>query len=235
MKGKQRGITILLIVMFAAGLGLVLYPFISRYWTARQQSAVIVEYAESRSEEKTENEILLEEAAAYNEQLGEKGIHWLLTEEEREAYQKYLATDSTGIMSYIEIPVIDCQLPIYHGTGDAVLQAGVGHLEGSSLPVGGKSSHCALSGHTGLPSAELFNRLDEMKIGDTFLLHTLGETLTYEVDQICVVEPTDLSELQIQEGEDYCTLITCTPYGVNSHRLLVRGRRVDGGTDVQQE
>lgn len=142
-----------------------------------------------------------------------------------EAYNEYLKTDDTEIMAYIDIPAIDCSLPIYHGTQDAVLQVGAGHIEGSSLPVGGESSHCVLTGHCGLPSAKLFTDLDQLTEGDTFMIHTLNRTLTYEVDQISIVEPTDLSLLQIEEGKDYCTLVTCTPYGINSHRLLVRGHR----------
>ena len=135
-------------------------------------------------------------------------------------------------MSYIEIPSIDCSLPIYHGTDEGVLQKAIGHIPGSSLPVGGKSTHCVLSGHRGLPSAKLFTDLDQLKEGDTFLLRTLDETLTYQVDQILIVEPDELEALQIEEGEDLCTLVTCTPYGVNSHRLLVRGHRIANQADA---
>lgn len=130
-------------------------------------------------------------------------------------------------MAYIDIPVIDCSLPIYHGTDESVLQIAIGHIEGSSLPVGGEGSHCVVSGHRGLPSARIFTDLDKLVEGDIFLIHTLDATLTYEVDQIRIVEPTDLSDLQIEEGKDLCTLVTCTPYGINTHRLLVRGHRIE--------
>ena len=138
-------------------------------------------------------------------------------------------------MGYVEIPSISCTLPIYHGTDEAVLQIAIGHMEGSSLPVGGESTHCVISGHRGLPSAKLFTKLDELVEGDVFMLQVLGETLTYEVDQIRIVEPREIDALEIVEGEDYCTLVTCTPYGVNSHRLLVRGHRVENreGKDVR--
>ena len=148
-------------------------------------------------------------------------------------YNEYLKVDDSGIMGYVDIPVIDCLLPIYHGIDESVLQVAIGHIEGTSLPVGGKGSHCVISGHRGLPSARLFTDLDKMVEGDIFMLHTLDATLTYEVDQIRIVEPTDLSDLQIEEGEDLCTLVTCTPYGINTHRLLIRGHRIanreDGG------
>ena len=130
-------------------------------------------------------------------------------------------------MGYIEIPKINCSLPIYHGTNEAILQVAVGHIEGTSLPVGGESTHCVLSGHRGLPSAKLFTNLDQMEVGDIFMLRVLDEVLTYEVDQILIVEPQETGALQIEEGKDYCTLVTCTPYGVNTHRLLVRGHRIE--------
>lgn len=130
-------------------------------------------------------------------------------------------------MGYIEIPSIDCSLPIYHGTEESVLQTAIGHLEWTSLPVGGESTHCVLSGHRGLPSAKLFTNLDKLVEGDVFMLRILDEVLTYEVDQILIVEPQETAELQIVEGQDYCTLVTCTPYGINTHRLLVRGHRID--------
>lgn len=214
-------------LLFFMGVGLLLYPTLSNYWNSHRQAEVIAGYVENVAfSHEEEYQRLWDEAAAYNETLGEKGIHWILSDEEMERYNAYLKTDDTGIMAYIEIPGIDCSLPVYHGTGDAVLQVGAGHIEGSSLPVGGESSHCVLTGHCGLPSAKLFTDLDQMAEGDTFMVHTLERTLTYKVDRISIVEPTDMSLLQIEEGEDYCTLVTCTPYGINSHRLLVRGRRV---------
>jgi sortase A len=156
-----------------------------------------------------------------------------MSEEEEEEYNSQLDISGTGIMAYIEIPKINCSLPIYHGTDEATLQIAIGHIPGSSLPVGGESTHCVISGHRGLPSAKLFTNLDQMEVGDTFMIHVLNETLTYEVDQILTVLPNELQELQIQEGEDLCTLVTCTPYGVNTHRLLVRGHRIPNEeTDV---
>lgn len=224
---KKNRRMVLPVLIFFVGVGLLVYPTLSNYWNSRQQKNVITSYVENVAyTHEEEYEALWEAAAAYNEALGEKGIHWLLSDEEMEAYNEYLKTDETGIMAYIDIPSIDCSLPIYHGTEDAVLQVGAGHIEGSSLPVGGESSHCVLTGHCGLPSAKLFTDLDQLTEGDTFMIHTLDRTLTYEVDQISIVEPTDLSLLQIEEGKDYCTLVTCTPYGINSHRLLVRGHRI---------
>ena len=170
---------------------------------------------------------MLEEARAYNESISEHGINWMLSDEEKEQYRNILSAGSTGIMGYIDISKIDIKLPIYHGTSEDVLQTSIGHLEGSSLPVGGEGSHCALSGHRGLPSAKLFSDLDKLKEGDTFVIGILDETLTYEIDQIRVVEPTDMTELRIEPKKDYCTLITCTPYGINTHRLLVRGHRTE--------
>ena len=149
-----------------------------------------------------------------------------MTEAEEEEYESLLDVTGTGVMGYVEIPKLKTSLPIYHGTDAAVLQIAIGHLAGSSLPVGGEGTHCVLTGHRGLPSAKLFRNLDEMVEGDTFSLHVLDQTLTYEVDQIRVVEPQELDDLEIEEGQDYCTLVTCTPYGVNSHRLLVRGHRI---------
>lgn len=165
-------------------------------------------------------------AEAYNESLVENPASFAMTEEEQEAYEQLLDVGN-GVMGYIKIPSIDVTLPIYHGTDEAVLQVAVGHLEWSSLPVGGESSHCVISGHRGLPSAKLFTDLDKLYEGDTFSLYILDEVLTYEVDQIRIVEPQELEELTIEAGQDLCTLVTCTPYGVNSHRLLVRGHRVE--------
>lgn len=165
-------------------------------------------------------------AEAYNESLVENPASFAMTEEEQEAYEQLLDVVN-GVMGYIKIPSIDVTLPIYHGTDEAVLQVAVGHLEWSSLPVGGESSHCVISGHRGLPSAKLFTDLDKLYEGDTFSLYILDEVLTYEVDQIRIVEPQELEELTIEAGQDLCTLVTCTPYGVNSHRLLVRGHRVE--------
>ena len=219
--------TMILVLIFLAGLGLLLYPTVSDYWNSFHQSRAVVSYIESVTNINDKKyEELWNSAVAYNKKLAETGIKWTLTDEEKEEYDEYLKVDDTGIMAYIEIPEIDCSLPVYHGTEESVLQIAIGHIEGTSFPVGGEGSHCVLSGHRGLPSAKLFTDLDKLVEGDTFILQTLDATLTYEVDQIRIVEPTDLSDLQIEEGKDYCTLVTCTPYGINTHRLLVRGHRI---------
>lgn len=220
--------TIILILVFLFGLSLLLYPTFSDYWNSLHQSRAITKYAEEVAVLENKNyEQLLADARSYNDSLLQKANRFTLTEEELEEYESLLNVSGTDAIGYIEIKKINCYLPVYHGTDEAVLQTGVGHIEGSSLPVGGKSTHCVLSGHRGLPSARLFTDLDKMEIGDTFLLYVLDEILTYEVDQILIVEPEDLAALEIEEGEDYCTLVTCTPYGINSHRLLVRGHRIE--------
>ena len=165
--------------------------------------------------------------------LAENGTSYVLSEEQKNVYDQILDIGGTGIMGYIEIPVIGVTLPIYHGTSEGVLQIAVGHLEWTSLPVGGESSHSVVSGHRGLPSARLFTDLDELVVGDVFIFRVLDEILTYEVDQILIVDPDETSELKIKQGEDLCTLVTCTPYGVNSHRLLVRGHRVENQEEAQ--
>lgn len=226
---KKHLSTILLVLLMLTGICLMLYPSASDYWNSLHQSRAIAGYVEDVAELDTaQHEEMWKAAENYNEALAEQGIHWSLTEEEKQFYDSLLDVTGTGIMGYIDIPKIRVSLPIYHGTDEAVLQIAIGHLEGSSLPVGGVSSHCVISGHRGLPSAKLFTDLDEMETGDRFLLHVLDETLTYEVDQIRIVEPDDMENLAIEKGKDYCTLVTCTPYGVNSHRLLVRGHRVEG-------
>lgn len=225
---KRKVIMFLLILVFLVGAGLVLYPLISQYMSNISQAESIVNYVDNTSDEQSaQYELLLKEAEAYNKEIATMDINRHLSEEEKAIYNACLKVDDSDVMSYIEIPAIDCSLPIYHGTTEDVLQIGIGHLEGSSLPVGGQSSHCVLVGHNGLPSAKLFTDIDRLKEGDIFRLHTLDLVLTYEADQILIVEPTDFSELKIEEGKDYCTLLTCTPYGINSHRLLVRGRRID--------
>ena len=170
-------------------------------------------------------ERILESAREYNAKLAERGFRWVITDAERAEYEKELNIDGSGIMGYISIPKFRIRVPIYHGTEENVLQVAIGHLETSSLPVGGESTHTLVSGHRGLPSARLFTDLDKVREGDTWTITVLNETLTYECDQIRIVEPEDLSDLQLIEGEDLCTLITCTPYGINTHRLLVGERR----------
>lgn len=230
---KKHLPTIILVLIFCIGLSLLLYPTVSDYWNSLHQSRAISNYTDAVVALDNEDyDRILESARNYNQNLAKNGTTWNLTEEQEKEYEKQLCVDDTGIMSYIEIPSIDCSLPIYHGTDDAILQTAIGHIPGSSLPVGGKSTHCVLSGHRGLPSAKLFTDLDQLKEGDTFLLRTLDETLTYQVDQILIVEPNELEALQIEEGEDHCTLVTCTPYGVNSHRLLVRGHRIANQSDA---
>lgn len=224
----DRLFTIILVAALLVGLALIAYPSFADYWNSFHQSRAVMSYAESVSNMNDEEYArILDEARNYNKELGERGISWTPTDEQKEAYRSELDIDESGIMGYIKIQKIDVMLPIYHGTEEGVLQTSIGHLEESSLPVGGESSHCMLSGHRGLPSARLFTDLDKMVEGDTFTLTVLNETLTYEVDHIWIVEPTDLSHLNIEDGKDYCTLITCTPYGINTHRLLVRGHRID--------
>ncbi len=229
MKNLRRRLsTIILILVFLAGLSLLLYPTVSDYWNSLHQSKAIANYAEQVAN--LDNDVydaLMDEARTYNATLAAKSGLFTLTDEEQGTYESMLSVSGTSVIGYIEIQSIDCYLPIYHGTDEAVLQSGVGHLAGSSLPVGGESTHCVLSGHRGLPSAKLFTNLDQLEVGDTFVIFVLDEVLTYEVDQIRIVEPQEVGGLGITEGEDYCTLVTCTPYGINTHRLLVRGHRVE--------
>ena len=234
---KKKGnhlITILLVLIFLLGLSLLLYPAVSDYWNSKHQTRAIAVYSEEVSGlDKEQYQALWAGAAAYNASLRERDNAYLLTEEQKAAYEQLLNVSGLGIMGYIEIPSIDCSLPIYHGTEESVLQIAIGHLEWSSLPVGGESTHCVLSGHRGLPSAKLFTNLDKLQEGDVFMLRVLDEVLTYEVDQILIVEPQEIAALQIAEGEDYCTLVTCTPYGINTHRLLVRGHRIENAPEAR--
>ena len=231
---KKNWSNIILIVVFFVGLSVLLYPTVSDYWNSLHQSRAIATYSDAVEEMDTSDyERMWTEADAYNEKLYESGHGLGLAEDEKEEYESILDVSGTGIMSYIEIPSIKCSLPIYHGTDEAVLQIAVGHIEGSSLPVGGVNTHCVLSGHRGLPSAKLFSDLDKLEEGDLFMIRTLDQTLTYEVDQIRIVLPEEIDDLEIVEGEDLCTLVTCTPYGINTHRLLVRGHRVANQEDAE--
>ena len=224
---KNRSTTILILVFFV-GLSLLLYPTISDYWNSFHSSKAIATYAaEVAKLDPISYDQIWEEARTYNKMLAEKKNKYILSEEEYAAYEKLLDITGTGIMAEIEIPSVRVDLPVYHGMDESVLQVAAGHLEWSSFPVGGESTHCVISAHRGLPSAKLFTNLDELAEGDVFLLRTLDELLTYEVDQILIVEPEDISALHIESGKDLCTLVTCTPYGINSHRLLVRGHRVE--------
>ncbi len=229
---KRDFSTPILILVFLSGLVVLLYPAFSDWWNSRVQSRAIVNYdavVADLSQEDYDAEFA--RADAYNEALGRLSSP-LVNYDRLEGYEDILNAAGNGIMGYIEIPAIDVKLPIYHGTSDAVLNVAVGHLEGTSLPVGGKSVHCVLSGHRGLPSAKLFTNLDKLAEGDTFTITVLNRLLTYEVDQILVVEPEETEELAVVEGEDYVTLLTCTPYGINTHRLLVRGRRIENAAEA---
>lgn len=228
-KKESRLGGILLMLCFLVGLSLVLYPSVADYWNTSYSTHAISVYSE-KTKEMSEDQYadVLQAARDYN-----AGARYrtadshMLSDTDMLLYESMLSIDDSGQMGYIDIPTIRVTLPIYHGTSEEVLQNGVGHVEWTSLPVGGKSTHCALSGHRGLPSAKLFTNLDKLVVGDVFTLCVLNEVLTYEVDQILIVEPQDTKDLQIFGGRDYCTLITCTPYGINTHRLLVRGHRIE--------
>ena len=214
--------------IFLIGLSLLAYPTVSDQWNKIHQTRAIVSHAENVAKLSQEDcDSLLGAARAFNDLLVSMPDRWRLNGEMSRNYHSLLVSDDTEVMAYIEIPKIKVSLPIYHGTGAAVLQQAIGHMEGSSLPVGGESTHCVLSGHRGLPSAKLFTDLDKLVEGDTFMIYTLNETLTYEVDQINIVLPSDMSTLGIEQGKDLVTLFTCTPYGINTHRLMVRAHRVE--------
>ncbi len=227
---RNRLLLAAVVLLALAGIGFLLYPTIANYVNNREFKKVIegyqTEVAQMQPDVRAE---MLEAARAYNARLAvETPFIADLTEERRQQYESLLDITGTGIMGYVEVPAAEIYLPIYHGTEDAVLASGAGHLEGSSLPVGGESVHTVLSGHSGLSSARLFSDIDILKEGDRFTLHVLNETLMYEVDRIQVILPEELNDyLTIETGNDSCTLMTCTPYGVNSHRLLVHGHRVE--------
>ena len=228
MKKRDTIYTVVLIVVLVIGLSLLLYPSFSDWWNSRVQTKLIANYKEIVAKLDAEDySEFWDSAIAYNADLWTRENPYLLTESQRESYGTQLDPAGDGILGYVEIPDIDILLPIYHGTDELVLQVAIGHLDWTSLPTGGEGTHCVISGHRGLPSARLFTDLDKLAVGDVFMLHVLDETLTYEVDQIRIVEPDETEELLLQEGRDLCTLVTCTPYGVNSHRLLVRGHRVE--------
>jgi sortase A len=230
---KKRLPSIILVAILLLGLSLLLYPTLSSRWNQMHQSRMISQYTETvEALDDDQTEELWAAAVAYNTALAQTPTQFNLSEEKLAEYESILNVTEDGLMGYIEIPTIDCYLPIYHGTEETTLLSGVGHLTGSSFPVGGESTHCVLSGHRGLPSAKLFTDLNQLSEGDIFLLHVLDETLTYEVDQILIVEPDQIESLSITQGEDLCTLVTCTPYGINTHRLLVRGHRIETEEDV---
>ena len=227
MKKKGSFSTVLLILLLIMGLSLLLYPTVSEAWNSRYHERSINNYTQAVSTlDSATYQKMWTAAERFTASRRESGSYFLLTDEEKAAYHSLLNLSGNGVMGYLEIPLIGSKLAVYHGTEESVLQIGVGHLEWSSLPVGGESTHCIVSGHRGLPSARLFTDLDQLREGDVFILHILNEVLTYEVDQILIVEPDETDALMIEEGKDLCTLVTCTPYGINSHRLLVRGHRI---------
>lgn len=224
---KKHLVNLILFMIILVGLGLLAYPTFADWWNSFHQARAIQSYATAVSKlDREEYDRIIKEAEDYNRRLTKTGALWSMKDEEIREYNRILAIDESGIMGYIDIPKINVKLPIYHGIDEETLKVAIGHIAGTSLPVGGDGSHCVLSGHRGLPSARLFTDLDKVVEGDTWTLTVLDRTYTYECDQIRVVEPTDLSTLGIEEGKDYCTLVTCTPYGVNTHRLLVRGHRI---------
>ena len=232
MKSKDVS-NFILIFMLVAGLCLLLYPSFANFWNSLNATKAISNYDEAVIElDEEDYTAFWTSAQEYNGLLNKRNDVFRLTDKMLSRYNTELDVLGNGVMTYINIPKLGVNLPVYHGSNEAILQVAIGHLEWSSLPVGGESTHCVVSGHRGLPSAKLFTELDKMEIGDTFTLKTLGETLTYEVDQILVVEPEEMWPLKVVEGLDLCTLVTCTPYGVNSHRLFVRGYRVDNAAEV---
>lgn len=230
-KKKSNISNIILVIILLVGLSLLLYPTISEYINSKHQTRVVQNYNDITSNmDKDEVDIRLQEAVAYNEKLAEtEGAFY--KPELVEGYDTVLDITGTGIMGYVSIPKINVELPIYHGVDEGVLQIAAGHLPGTSLPIGGPSTHAVLSGHRGLPSAMLFTDLDKLEVGDTFQVTVLKDVYTFQVDQIKIVLPYEVDDLQIEKGKEYCTLMTCTPYGVNSHRLLVRGVKIDSATE----
>ena len=231
---RKHASTMILILILVVGLSLMLYPSFPNWWNEAHQSRAIAAYSQEVSKlDENRYDELWQQAWEYNRSLVGRENVYLLDDSQKAEYERLLDVSGMGIMGYIEIPSINVSLPIYHGTEESVLQVAVGHLEWTSLPVGGESTHCVLSGHRGLPSAKLFTDLDRLVVGDRFRLGVLDQVLTYEVDQILIVEPQDTEALLIEEGKDLCTLVTCTPYSINTHRLLVRGHRVETEIDAK--
>ncbi len=219
--------TVVLVLILIAGIGITIYPAFSNWWNTKSQSKAIASYRERvDSLDNSQYEILIEEAEKYNKELAELNFP-MIEYKQLENYYEILDITGSGVMGYVTIPQIGISLPVYHGTSEAVLNVAIGHLQGSSLPVGGAGTHSVVMAHRGLPSAKLFSDLDKLVTGDIFTITVLNETYTYQVDMISVVEPDDTEKLEIVSGEDYVTLVTCTPYGINSHRLLVRGKRIE--------
>ena len=244
-KKSHRGSNLILLLILLVGAAIAGYPSFSEYWNSMHQSRAIMGYAERVAEMSNEEyQGVWDNALEYNRKLASDPNPWDMSDEDMDEYERQLNVDGTGNMGFISIPKINVDLPIYHGTSEAVLQTSIGHIDGTSLPCGSVhsnpddysevefASHSVLSGHRGLPSAKLFSDLDAMEVGDVFFLTILDQTLTYQVDQITVIVPEDSSELVLFPGKDYCTLMTCTPYGINTHRLLVRGVRVENEKEL---
>ena len=232
---RKHMATIIAVLVFITGISLLLYPTVSEYWNSLYQSKVVANYSDKMKKmNQKEKQAAIDKAKAYNETLVNNDARFTPTEEQLAEYKSLLNADGLGMMGYIVIPKIHLKLAVSHTVDASVLQVGVGHLEGSSLPVGGKSTHCVLSSHRGLPSAKLFTELDLLKEGDIFYLHVYDQVLAYEVVQIATIEPDDYSLFEIEEGKDLCTLFTCTPYGINTQRLVVRGQRVDNTIDASK-
>ncbi len=226
--------TKILILAMVIGVCLISYPTVANWWNSVHQSRVISDYVSqvSNMDNKTYNDIL-KRAQDFNANLAAKNSYVSLTDSEKQEYNSLLNIGGDGIMGYIDIPSIRTTLAVFHGVDESVLQVGAGHIEGTSLPIGGPSTHCVISGHRGLVSAKLFTNLNKLVEGDTFMLHILDQTLTYEVDQILTVLPEETEAINIVPGKDYCTLVTCTPYGINTHRLLIRGHRTDNEEELR--
>lgn len=227
MKITGRISSFILVIVFFAGIAVMLYPAFSKYWNGRVQAHAVEDY-QNYTKKLSEDDYkeALKEASAYNKKLAQLNLP-LTQYREVEGYEKALDVNGFGMMGYITIDKLRLEIPVYHGTSASVLNSSCGHVEGSSLPVGGKNTHAVLSAHRGLPTSKLFTDLDKMQIGDTFCVNVLNRSCAYEVDQIKIVNPADASDLLIEKGKDYVTLVTCTPYGINSHRLLVRGHRIE--------
>ncbi len=231
MKKKSK-VGILLVLMLFVGICVLIYPTVSQYWNTKTQSRAVENYQDILASLKEEDyTTYFEEAHQYNRDLNALDFP-LLDYGELDSYEQVLNVAGNGVMGFITIEKLGVELPVYHSVRSEILNIAVGHLEGTSLPVGGEGTHCVLSAHRGLPHAKLFTDLDKMELGDTFTITVLDQTVTYQVDQIKVVKPDVLEDIYVVDGQDYCTLLTCTPYGVNSHRLLVRGTRVENAKPV---
>ena len=219
--------TWLLVLIMLIGLGIMAYPTVSDWWNSFHASRAIASYSNAvENVDKEKLDEMIQAAHEYNEKLLKKPNPYTMTDEDMAEYNSLLDLSGTGIIGYITIKSIGVYIPIYHGVEESVLQIAIGHIEWTSLPVGGESTHAVVSGHRGLPSAKLFTDLDQLREGDTFSITVLGNVMDYEVDQILTVDPTDVSSISIEDGEDLCTIVTCTPYGLNTQRLLVRGHRI---------